>query len=372
MAEGNSIKMLAKRSAIVLLFIFILSPQNVKAQFSFYTGYDGYYDDNIYNNYLAVSDFLNSFSFGAGYDIESSSNNFNFYYDGNLTRFNENVFKSSVTHKAGIVNTYFVGDGNPLNIGANYSWRSYGEGYTVYDWNQLSLYANYKQYTADNNFILAGYIYNGINYLNLEVFSYNEHKAFLKYRSLFSSKTSLLIGVQGDFKDYMQNSRSSSLADNALQVSSFVQLAQSLSDNTGLSVYAQYRKNIISGNRYINIGEDYYYEDEILYDQYSNEGFNGGIKIRQMLSSILILSGYANYANKYFPNLPVADIQGNSFDFNREDDQLRFGAQLEASLGGIIPGLYGDLNWDYVKNNSNDTFYNYNNQVFSAGLEFVF
>ena len=125
MAEGNSIKMLAKRSAIVLLFIFILSSQSVKAQFSFYTGYDGYYDDNIYNNYLAVTDFVSSFSFGAGYDIESGSNNLNLYYDGNLTRFNENVFKSSATHKAGIVNTYFVGDGNPLNIGANYSWRSY-------------------------------------------------------------------------------------------------------------------------------------------------------------------------------------------------------------------------------------------------------
>jgi hypothetical protein len=372
MAEGNNIKMLIKRSSIVLLIAFIFCTQSVKAQFSFYTGYDGYFDDNIYNNYLSISDFVSSFSFGAGYDFESSNNNLNFYYDGNLTRFNENVFKSSATHKAGIVNTFFAGDGNPLNVGANYSWRNYEEGYTVYDWSQLSLYANYKQYTTDNDFILAGYVYNGINYLNLEIFSYNEHKAFIKYKSLFSSKTSLLIGIQGDFKDYMQNYQSSSLADNALQVSSFIQLAQSLSDNTGLSVYAQYRKNIISGNRYINIDEFFYYEDEILYDQYSNEGYNGGIKIKQMLSPILILSGYANYVSKYFPNLPVADIQGNSFDYNREDNQFKIGVQLEASLGGIIPGLYGDINWDYIKNNSNDTFYKYNNQVFSAGLEFVF
>jgi len=372
MAEGSSKKMLTKYSAIVLLFIFILSSQSVKAQFSFYTGFDGYYDDNIYNNYLNISDFVKSISLGTSYDFESTSNNLNVYYDGNLTYFNKNVFKSSSTHKAGIVNTYFAGDGNPLNIGANYSWRGYEEGYTVYDWNQLSLYANYKHYIADNDFLLTGYIFNRINYLNLEVFSYNEHKAFIKYRALFSSKTSLLFGVQGDFKDYIQNYNSSSLADNALQVRSFVQLAQSLSDNTGLSVYAQYRKNITSGNRYVNIDDYFYYEDEILYDQYSNEGYDGGIKIKQMLSPIFILSGYANYANRYFPNLPVADLQGNSLGHNRKDDQLRFGVQLEASLGGIIPGLYGDLNWDYIKNNSNDSFYNYNNQVFSAGLEFVF
>ena len=372
MAEGSSNIMITRRSAIVFLFILILSSQSVKAQFSFYTGYDGYYDDNIYNNYLGISDFINNISFGTSYDFGSTSNNLNVYYDGNLTYFNENVFRSSSTHRAGIVNTYYAGEGNPLNIGANYGWRGYEEGYEIYDWKQLSLYANYKHYTVDNDFILTGYVYNKINYLNLEIFSYNEHKAFIKYRSLFSSKTSLLLGVGGDFKDYIQKYQSSSLADNALQVRSFVQLAQSLSDNTGLSVYAQFRKNIISGNRYVNIGDYFYYEDEILYDQYSNEGYDGGIKIKQMLSPILILSGYANYANKYFPNLPAADLEGNSLDYNREDNQLRFGAQLEVSLGGIIPGLYGDLNWDYIKNNSNDSFYNYKNQMLSAGLEFVF
>ena len=224
----------------------------------------------------------------------------------------------------------------------------------------------------DNDFILTGYIYNRINYLNLDVFSYNEHKAFIKYKSIFSSKTSLLFGVEGNFKDYIQKFKSSSIANNALQVRSFIQLAQSISDGTGLSAYAQVRKNIISGNRYINIDDYFYYEDEMLFDQYSNEGYEGGIKLKQMLSPIFILSGYINYANRYYPNLPAADLDGNSFDYNREDNQMRFGVQLEASLGGVLPGLYGDLNWNNIKNNSNDPFYNYNNQLFSAGLEFNF
>jgi hypothetical protein len=334
------------------------------------TSFDGYHDDNIFNNYLAVSDFISDFSFGAGYDFESGNNNLNFYYDGNLTYYNENVFKSSATHTIGTVNTFITGEDNSLNIGAYYNWRSYDEGYTVYDWSQVSLYANYKLFTVENDFILTGYIFNRINYLNLDIFSYNEHKAFIKYKSLFSSKTSLLIGVEGGLKVYIQNYDSSSQTGNALQISSFVQLAQSLSDNTGLSVYAQIRKNLTSSSRYINIDDYIYYEDEILYDQYSNEAYDGGLKIKHMLSPVLILSGYANYAHKYFLNLPAADLNGNSFDYNREDKQFRGGLQLEVNLGGIVTGLFGDVNWTYINNNSNDSFYNYKNQVFSVGLEF--
>ena len=357
---------------LAVLFFLVLSPSQINAQLGLYTGVDSYYDDNIYNNYLGVSDFINSFSFGANYDFESENNNLGFYYDGNLTYCNENIFKSSAMHKVGTANTYFVNGSDPLTIGANYNWRAYEEGYEIYDWNQLSVYANYRHFTVDNDFILTGYIYNRINYLNLDVFSYNEHKAFIKYKSIFSSKSSLLFGVEGNFKDYIQKFKSSSIANNALQVRSFIQLAQSISDGTGLSAYAQVRKNIISGNRYINIDDYFYYEDEMLFDQYSNEGYEGGIKLKQMLSPIFILSGYINYANRYYPNLPAADLDGNSFDYNREDNQLRFGVQLEASLGGVLPGLYGDLNWNNIKNNSNDPFYNYNNQLFSAGLEFNF
>ena len=79
---------------LAVLFFLVLSPSQINAQLGLYTGVDSYYDDNIYNNYLGVSDFINSFSFGANYDFESENNNLGFYYDGNLTYFNENIFKS--------------------------------------------------------------------------------------------------------------------------------------------------------------------------------------------------------------------------------------------------------------------------------------
>ncbi len=360
------------RARLFTLLLLTFSSVQLKAQLNFYTGFDGYLDDNIYNNYLGISDMINSFSFGTSLDFESTINDFGLYYDGNLTLFNENTFKSSNTHKIGIVNSFYFSDVNPLNIGANYSFRNYDEGYDVYDWKQISLYLNYRQYTFDNDFILTGYVFNRIDYLNLETFSYNEHRGFIKYKAMFSSKTSLLFGIEGNYKDYIQKFNQSGIIDNALQLASYIRIAQSLGGSTGLSLFAQLRKNIKDGNRSVNWNEYIYYEEEILSDRYSHDGYDGGLKLTQMLTPALILSVYVNYAKRNYTNLRAADLEGYDLDYTREDDNLSYGVQLEASLGSILPGLYGNLYWNNVRNTSNDDFYDYQNQVFSAGLEFNF
>ena len=84
------------------------------------------------------------------------------------------------------------------------------------------------------------------------------------------------------------------------------------------------------------------------------------------------MNGFINYAEKDYLNLPAADLDGNELGFSRMDNQLRYGFGLEASLGGIVNGLFGSLNWLIINNDSNDPFYTYNNQIFSAGLEFNF
>ena len=267
---------------------------------------------------------------------------------------------------------FYVDENNPLIVGANYSWRNYDEDYKIYDWNDLSLYANYRQYVSDDDFILTGYIFDRTNYTNLSVFSFNEHKAFLKFRFAFPSKTSLLIGTEGGYKDYTEKYNMHGIADNISQVRGFIQFAQSLGDATGLSAFVQLRKNIQKGNRYVNFGEYSYYEEELIYDQYSNEGYEGGVKLTQLIIPSLIISGFVNYEFNDYLNLPAADLDGNEHNYSREDKQLRYGIGLEASLGIILSGLFGNVNWLMINNDSNDPFYNYKNQIFSAGLEFNF
>ncbi len=363
------VKSKMKKQLLILVFLFngILYPQ-----LNFYSSIDSYIDDNIYNNYLNTSDFINSFSFGAGYDIISEINNLELYYDGNLNYFTQNSFKSSSMHKAGIVNSFYIGGNNPLTIGANYGLRIYDDDYNLYDWSNLSGYANYRQYISDDDFFLTGYIFSRTDYPNLNLFSFDEHRGFLKVRFAFPSKTSLLFGIEGGFKNYLEQSNMNRATNSVSQLRGFLQVAQSLGEATGLSGFVQLRKNIKSGNRYVNFNEFSYYEEELIYDQYSNEGYAGGIKLTQLIIPSIILNGFVNYSYRDYLNLPAADLIGNELNFTREDKQLKYGFGLEASLGIIIERLYGNINWLMINNSSNDLFYDYNNQVFSAGLEFNF
>ena len=369
--ENNSLmKKLKIVQTIVFLSVLLISQSN--AQFGFYTEVSSYYDDNIFNNYLAETDFIHSLSAGAEYDIESESNNLNMFYDGNFTFFNEYNQKSSSIHKAGIVNTYFINDEHPINVGANYSLQMYREDFNIYDWNSVSAYVNYRHLTGENDFILAGYIFNRVKFNNLDEFSYNEHKGLIKLQLAYETKTTLLFSGEIGYKEYLQTYNYSDITNSAFRFSSSLRVAQSVSDNTGLSVFAGIKKNFKDGTRYMNRNDYYYFEEEMLNDQYSTDGYDGGAKITQLLTPILILSGFANYTQKNYTNLPAADLEGNPLGDFREDKRLSYGVKLEVSLVSILPGLYGNISWNYIRNNSNDPFYDYNNQVYAAGLEFGF
>ena len=371
MAENNSfIRKLHIIQSIFLLLIILFSQSY--AQFSFYTNVNSYFDDNIFNNYLAEQDFINSFSLGTAFDIESKYNNLSTYYDGNFTLFNEYNQKSSNLHKVGIVNTYFLNEANPLNIGVNLSMKNYRDDYSIYDWQTISAYANYRHLTGENDFILAGYIFGRTKYNNLDIFSYYEHKGLIKLQFAFETKTTVLISGEAGYKDYMQQLNQSDFTNNIWQASSFLRVAQSLGENTGMSLFTGIRKNFKDGTRYLNNNDYYYFEEELLNDQYSSDGFEGGTRITQLLTPIMILSGFVNYAQNNYTNLTAADLEGNSLGDFREDKRLSFGVKLEVNLVSILPGLFGDVNWNFIRNNSNDTFYDYDNQIFAAGLEFNF
>lgn len=370
-AENNSFMKKLHIIQSIFFLLLILFSQSY-AQFSLYTNVNSYFDDNIFNNYLAEQDFINSFSLGSAFDIESEYNNLSTYYDGNFTFFNEYNQKSSNLHKVGIVNTYFVNEENPLNIGVNLSVRNYRDDYNIYDWQTISAYANYRHLTGENDFILAGYIFGRTKYNNLDIFSYNEHKGLIKLQFAFETKTTVLISGEAGYKDYIQQLNQSDFTNNIWQVSSFLRVAQSLGENTGMSLFAGIRKNFKDGTRYLNNNDYYYFEEELLNDQYSSDGFEGGTRITQLLTPIMILSGFVNYAQNNYTNLTAADLEGNSLGDFREDKRLSFGVKLEINLVSILPGLFGDVNWNFIRNNSNDPFYDYNNQIFSAGLEFNF
>ena len=343
------------------------------AQFYLTADVEGYYDDNIFNNYLNESDFINAFTGELGYDIETEQNNFEIFYTGFFNRYYEYTDKSTTIHKFGAVNTYlFSGYDNPLNIGLNYTVRTNKEDYYIYDFNQISAYANYMHSISESNKIQLGMIGNRINYKNFSLFSHYQLKAFLRSVNSFESRTSLTVAAEIDQKIYIEKMQSEGLADEILQAQFYLQLGQGITDDLGLSAYAFLRKNLSGGNRYFNTVDYIYYEEELFNDIYSSDGITSGLTLTYLFFPNIIGKLAGGYESRNYTDLPAADENGNNLNELRQDNQVSAGASLGFGLGKILNGLYLSLNYNYIKNTSNDYFYDYTNQIYAITLGFDF
>lgn len=355
---------------VPLIFAFSIS---VQAQLYLTADVEGYYDDNIFNNYLNASDFINAFSGELGYDFETEQNNFEIYYTGFFNRYYKYTDKSTIIHKFGAVNTYLFSEyDNPLNIGINYAVRINKEDYYIYDFNQISAYANYLHSISESDKLQLGVIGNRIDYENFSLFSHYQLKAFLRSINSFDSRTSLTIAAEVDQKTYIEKMQSQGLADEVLQAKFFLQVGQGITDDLGLSAYAFFRNNLSGGNRYFNTTDYIYYEEELFNDIYSNEGIETGLTLSYLFLPNIMGKISGRYEIRSYTDLPVADEEGNDLDELRQDNQFSAGASLEFGLSQILSGLYLSLNYNYIKNTSNDYFYNYNNQIYAITLGFDF
>jgi hypothetical protein len=362
-----------KSAASIYIFLIVAFGSVSFPQLSLNTTFENYYDDNIYNNYDKTSDFVHSASVDAGYDFESDNNNFQLYYKGNLTYFRGNNFKSSNSHKFGIVNTYFLSEeANPLNAGVNYALRNNRDELSIYDLSQLSAYANYRHFTNETDYLLTGYLFFYNDYKNFDSFTHYEHKGFAKYSSTFSTKTTLSLGTEIDFKIYKLKFNSPDIADNITQWKNYLQIAQGLTESTGLSGYFLYRKNLTTGNRYITYTDYVYYEEEIFNDAYSNDGIETGAALTQLLSDDVIVKGEFVYMQRKFNNLTVALADGTETDILRKDNYYALGAEVEINLSGLTDGLGLSFSYNYLINKSNDYFYDYDNNLTSISLTWGF
>lgn len=358
------------------LFLFISSfifTQNLFPQFNIYSDYQLIYDDNIYNNYLNTADYINSLSFGGAYNFESEFNNFQIYYEGVLGDYTTNKFKSFNTHKLGIVNTHLFGeDYNPLNVGINYTIRNNRDDFTIYDFRQLSAYANYRHTIEETNFLIGGYIFYRNEYPNFNVFSNYEQKAFIKWISNFESLISVMFSTELNYKTYFEQYNFNGYANDGSFVRLHLNIGQSLGENTGANLFASYRKNLSQKSRYVISDSLIFYEEEIFNDLYAFNSFEVGFGFTQIIDENIKLSSELKYSPKYFTSLYSADEFGNELEALREDKQVSFGIGIEYQLTKILEGLGISATFNFIKNNSNDFYYDYSNQIYSVSIGYGF
>lgn len=355
---------------IILSVLFITTAQ---AQFNLYTYYQGIYDDNIFNTSNKVSDFINSLSFGTAYNFESEFNNVQIYYEGSLNYFQTTTAKSFDTHRIGLVETHlFSIDDNPLNAGINYSFRNNNDEYEVYDFDQISAYINYRQSISETDFILSGYIFNKNSYNNFTLYSHNEHRLFLTWISNFETQTSLTLNAEYLFKNYLEKYEYDDYLNESSLLKFRINVGQSLGDLTGLNGYVIYQKNLSSGSRYLISDSLIYYEEEIFNDIYSYDGIEAGLGFKHYFNENIELILEAKYLIRNYSSLPAVDKNGAELSSMREDKQFGLGAGLGFDLSNVINGLSLSATWNYFKNNSNDYYYKYSNQIISFSLDYDF
>jgi hypothetical protein len=355
---------------LFFLSLFLLSVRT-HAQLYLTADVGGYFDDNIFNNYLNASDFINTFSGEIGYDIESQQNIFEIYYTAFFNRYYEYADKSTNIQKLGVVNTYLFSEfDNPLNIGVNYTIRNNNEDYYIYDFKQISAYANYMHSISESNKMQFGLIGNRIDYENFSIFSNYQFKAFFRSINSFESRTSITAAVELDQKNYVESYQSQGLADEILQAKLYLQAGQGITPQLGLSGFVLFRKNLNGGNRFVYSFEYVFYEDELFNDIYSSDGVETGLTFTYLFLPNIIGKISGVYENRNYTDLPVADENGNDLNELRVDNEFSLGASLEFGLSQLINGLYLSINYNYIKNNSNDYYYDYNNQVYAITLGF--
>ncbi len=355
-------------SVIVLTFSGFVFPQITLSSL-----YESYSDDNIFNNSSNVSDFVNNLSLGAGYNIESEKNNIQFYYMNNISYFQSNIYKSSTMHKLGVVDTYLLtGDENPLNIGVNYSFKKNRDYFTLFDFNMFSFYSNYFHKLGESSRLLGGYLFIRNRFDNYAMFSHDENKVFVKFNQSFPTKTSLILGVEYDYKNYLSSTEEYSGAQKIIQMKYFVQAAQSLGERTGINAHFLLRNNLNSGTRFFTSGDLIYYEEEMFLDNYSNDGYELGFGATHIFSSVFNAVLDATYQTNNYLNLPVVDENGFETNSFRSDKRFLLSFELNAELSDVINGLYASFSMSSINNSSNDIFYKYSNKIYSFGLGWEF
>ncbi len=362
-----------KNKLLLLLSSAFLFSNQVKAQFDFYAGYQGIADDNIYNNYLMISDFINTFSLGAEYNIESDLNNVQIYYEGSLNSFQKNTMKTFNAHRIGLVETHlFSIDDNPLNVGINYSFRNNKDDFEIFDFNQLSVYLNYRHSVSETDFIIPGYVYNRNNYKNFTLFSHIKHKFFLTWISSFQSGTTIMLNAEYNLKKYFESYDYPGYLNEASQIKLMTNLSQSLGEKTGINGYVSYRKNLSDGSRYLVSDSLIYYEEEIFNDIYSYDGIETGVGFKHYLNEYIELSAEAKYFIRKYSSINAVSLNGFELNELREDKIYGIGAGIIYDLSKIINGLSLSANYNYLNSRSNDYFYQFTNQMFSAAIELDF
>ena len=366
------------KSIIYILIISFLGLNSVNAQWRLSLATTQEYSNNPFSSPIASPSMVSSLNLG----IEKDFNGISLGYYGNYTSIFDVSERNFFWHQVGVWNLT-----DSTIYGIYFEQRANTEDYSSYNYSNINAY--YKQNFSFSSFNVLGNI----------ALSYTDYSYLTDLRNLllstglminksFETKTTLIGGVNFNYKNYVSSDLNSnelvgdslqSSSSNAFtsQLSSYLRIAQSITENTGLAL--QYTNQSIIGGTANFIRElDYIYGDESQYfdDPISYQGNKYSAQLTQMFSETMILRLYLSYATKEYPSqasYETEDIYDESIirldkrsDFNLSlSKYFYFGSEEQNAL--LV-----SLSYNLLDNNSNSYWYNYKTNEISLSLNFQF
>jgi hypothetical protein len=374
------------RTMILILFSGIFSAI-APAQFTVETNFGTMLDDNIDNNYLHIADRIASGSLKTGYGWSSDLTKTGLFYTGAMSYYSQIIDRSFYTHQVNFDYERKFGeeDASTFTAGAGFSTRLDRGGYTVYDHQIYNGTFQLQHFFTETLKGEGTYAFNYVRFSELPAFNYTEHVFSTEGAAYFSTKTTLIARANIGMKIYSTANYDSTTASSGMgrgrkqssqsspsvtQLVGMVRVGQSIFENTGLSLTAQYQWNIQKESRYLASEYGSISDDALFDDHYGYEGLQLSGMLTQAISSDARVRLVGSLQNKLYSNLAAYDLTDNIVSGQRSDTRTTMSLQFSKEFGSL--GFTLNAAYDYIVNDSNDLFYHYTNNAFSLGLSVPF
>lgn len=374
-------------SHLPLIVLLFLTHGMVYSQFSATGSLSTMYDDNVDNNHLRVADRIGLLSLDLEHSWGSEQQELGINYAGALNYFSEAVERTFSYHSAGVSFDRVLDDTgeSSLSLGTSYSLRFDRGQYMFYDHGQFALSGRLVHSFADRFRGQFSYSFRSLHFSELPDFDYTEHHGAVRLTTFFPSRTTIIVDGSLGVKTYATSNTSTTStgqmqgrgrrlvdasAPGVTQFSGLVRVGQSVVDGTGLSLTGAYQANLQKESRYLSSDYGAVSDDQLFDDHYAYEGFSGSLMVTQILYENMTLRLLLEQQHRDYSGRAAYDLNGVQIADVRTDTRRSLAFQAEYEFTNL--GFSLAVAFDYIRNESNDAFYQYTNNALTMVLSVPF
>ena len=373
------------RTNYIIIILVLLFAYPVNAQWNFNLGSYSTIDDNAFRNYNKISDIYQTFYLYLSRDISFKSSNIRAYYSGSKTYFDKFRNRNYSSNGGSLVFTKsFRDEKYILNIGGNVDLINFNDFYQIFDSKNLKFFNNIR-FSTNNSLYIGGITSEYLLYPNLESQNNIKTNVFLRWQKYYESRTTLKTNLLYGYNHYFNKSafigdelefvNSSALAD---RISFEFLVAQSITDLLGISLNLEYSKILHNSERYIKINSDYIYsEEEIFNVPFDYNLYDVSLQLTKVFQNSISAQIIGTLQNRDYINQRALDLNGSIINENllRQDNRklLNFNISKKFDVPMIaVKSFTVGLSIFWLKNESNDPYYNYGNLLSNINFAFSF